>query len=67
MNDLFSMLGNPFRNIQGMMAQIQQLKNQFGNRDPEDIINRMLQNGQINQAQVDQAKQMAEQFRSMMR
>ena len=60
-------MNNPFGNMQGMLAQVQQLKKQFGNRNPQDIINEMLQNGQINQTQIDQAKQMAQQIRSMMR
>lgn len=67
MNNLFSMMNNPFGNMQGMLAQVQQLKKQFGNRNPQDIINEMLQSGQINQTQVEQAKQMAQQLRSVLR
>ena len=67
MNNLFSTMNNPLSSMQGMLAQVQQLKKQFGNRNPQDIINEMLQNGQINQTQIDQAKQMAQQIRSMMR
>lgn len=63
MNNLFGAIG-PFGNI---LTQVNQLKNQFAGRRPEDIINEMLKSGQINQAQVDRAKQMAEQFRSIMR
>ena len=54
-------------NMQNMMAQINQLKNQFIGKRPEDIINEMLKNGQINQAQLEQAKQMAQQFRSVLK
>ena len=60
-------MNNPFGNMQGMLAQVQQLKKQFGNRNPQDIINEMLQSGQINQTQVEQAKQMAQQLRSVLR
>ena len=68
MNNLFSaMHGNPFGNIQNMMNQIQQLKQQFGNANPQDIINQMIQSGRITNEQVQQAQKTAEQFRSMMR
>ena len=60
-------MNNPLSGMQGMLAQVQQLKKQFGNRNPQDIINEMLQSGQINQAQIDQAKQMAQQLRSVLR
>lgn len=60
------MMNNPFGNMQNMMAQFNQFKQTFKG-DPQETINKMLQNGQINQTQIDQAKQMAQQFRSMMR
>lgn len=66
MNNIFSMMNNPFGNMQNMMAQFNQFKQTFKG-DPQETINKMLQNGQINQTQIDQAKQMAQQFRSMMR
>ena len=66
MNNIFSMMNNPFNNMQNMMAQFNQFKQTFKG-DPQETINKMLQNGQINQTQIDQAKQMAQQFRSMMR
>lgn len=66
MNSIFSMMNNPMGNMQNMMAQFNQFKKTFRG-DPQETINRMLRNGQINQAQIDQAKQMAEQFRSMMK
>lgn len=66
MNNLFSLMNNPFGNVQNMMAQFNQFKRTFRG-DPQQTINEMLKNGQINQTQIDQAKQMAEQFRSLMR
>lgn len=67
MNNLFNaMQGNPFGNIQNMMNQIQNLKKQFSGRNPQDIINQMIQSGQITNEQVQQAQKTAEQFRSMM-
>lgn len=67
-NPLFNALGNVpmFGNMQNFMNQFQQFKQTFSG-DPQQTINQMLQNGQINQQQVEQAKQMAEQFRNMMR
>lgn len=65
MNSLFNALG-PFNNIQKVMSQVNQLKRSF-NGDPRQAINQMLQSGRINQRQVDQAKQMAEQIQSMLR
>ena len=63
MNNLIRAM-NPLGN---MMMQVQSLKQQFAGRDPQDIINQMLQSGQINQAQVDQAKQMANSLRSIIK
>jgi len=67
-NPLFNALGNVpmFGNMQNFMTQFQQFKQTFSG-DPQQTINQMLQNGQINQQQIEQAKQMAEQFRNMMR
>lgn len=68
MNNLFNaMQNNPFGNIQNMMNQIQNLKKQFSGKNPQDIINQMIQSGQITNEQVQQAQKTAEQFRSMMR
>ena len=44
-----------------MMQQIQNLKKQFS--DPKQAVMQMLTNGQINQAQINQAMQMAQQFK----
>lgn len=63
MNNLIRSM-NPLGNI---MMQVQNLKQQFAGRDPQDIINQMLQSGQINQAQVNQAKQMANSLRSIIK
>lgn len=66
MNNLFSMMNNPFGNMQNMMAQFNQFKQTFKG-DPQQTINQMLKNGQINQTQIDQAKQMAQQFRNVLK
>lgn len=66
MNNLFSLMNNPFGNVQNMLAQFNKFKQTFQG-DPQQTINQMLQSGQINQAQIDQAKQMAEQFQRMLK
>lgn len=69
MNNIFNAMqgyNNPFGNMQNMMNQFQQFKRTFQG-DPQQTINQMLQSGQINQMQVEQAKKMAEQFRSLMK
>ena len=63
MNNLIRAM-NPLGN---MMMQVQNLKQQFAGRNPQDIINQMLQSGQINQTQLDQAKQMANSLRSIIK
>ena len=59
-------MNNPFGNVQNMLAQFNKFKQTFQG-DPQQTINQMLQSGQINQAQIDQAKQMAEQFQRMLK
>jgi len=67
-NPIFNALGNVpmFGNMQNFMNQFNQFKQTFSG-NPQDTINQMLKSGKITQAQVDQAKQMAEQFQRMMR
>lgn len=52
-------------NIQSMMNQVNQLMKSVS--DPQKAVSQMLQSGRVNQQQLEQAKQMAEQFRSMMK
>lgn len=67
-NPIFNALANntPLGNMQNFMNQFQQFKRTFTG-DPQQTVNEMLKSGQINQSQLDQAKQMAEQIQSMMR
>lgn len=67
-NPIFNALANntPLGNMQNFLNQFNQFKRTF-NGDPQQTINEMLKNGQINQSQLDQAKQMAEQIQSMMK
>lgn len=66
-SSIFNAMGNtPFGNIQNIMSQVNQLKQKF-NGDPQQAINQMLQSGRINQNQLEQARQMANQIQSMLR
>ena len=69
-NDIFNAISgnapNPFGNMENFLTQFNQFKQAFkGN--PEQAINSMLQNGQISQTQLNQAKHMAEQIQQLMR
>ena len=48
-----------------MLAQFQQFRKQMQGKNPHEEINRLLQSGAINQQQLNQAQQMAQQFASM--
>lgn len=68
MNPIFNAMGAVpmFGNMQNFMSQFSQFR-QMMNGDPEQIISAMLQRGQIDQSQLEQAKQMAEQIQQMMK
>lgn len=57
---IMSMLNQFRQNPMSMLAQKYNLPPNMNN--PQDIINHLLNSGQINQNQVDQAKQMSKQF-----
>ena len=64
---IYKAIGNtPIGNVQNIMNQVNQLKKTCSG-DPQQTINQMLQSGRINQAQLNQAKQMADQIQSMLR
>ena len=50
-----------------MFAQFQQFRHQMQGKNPHEEINKLLQSGAISQQQLNQAQQMAQQFRSMFR
>lgn len=62
MNPLFNEL-NPQNN---MIRQFQEFKRTF-NGNPKDTVMRMLSNGQISQAQLNQAQAMANQLKDILR
>lgn len=49
-----------------MMQQFQQFRNTFSG-NPQHMVQQMLQSGQITEAQLQQATQMAKQFQSLVR
>lgn len=55
----------PFGNIQSMLQQFQQFRQSFkGN--PQEQIQQLLSSGRMTQAQYNQLRQMAEQFKGML-
>jgi len=68
-NQIFNAIAkgqNPFGNMQNMIQQLHRLKQTF-HGNPQDAINQMLQNGQITQDQLEQAKKTAQQFQNLMK
>jgi hypothetical protein len=67
-NDLFKQLGGVKPNDGGFsefVKQFQQFKSNFQG-DPRAEVQRLLQSGQMSQAQLDQLQNMARQFAAMM-
>lgn len=70
-NPLFNALGGnrlpaPMGQFQQMMQQFQQFRANFQG-DPKKEVEKLLQSGQMSQAQLNQLQAMAQQFRSFMR
>lgn len=69
-NPLFNALGGnrlpaPMGQFQQMMQQFQQFQANFQG-DPKKEVEKLLQSGQMSQAQLNQLQAMAQQFRSLM-
>lgn len=69
-NPLFNALGGnrlpaPMEQFQQMMQQFQQFRANFQG-DPKKEVEKLLQSGQMSQAQLNQLQAMAQQFRSLM-
>ncbi len=64
-------MSNPFFNAMGgnsrpnMMQQFQNFMNQMQGKDPNSIINEMVQSGRISQQQLNQVQQQAKNMQSM--
>ena len=67
-NQIFNamMQSTPMGNVQNLLNQYKQFRNSFQG-DPQQKIQEMLNSGQITQAQVDQARNMATQFKSILK
>ena len=50
-----------------MLQQFQQFKKMLGTQDPQHLLNELMASGKFTQAQLDQAKQMAEQFKGFLK
>ena len=62
-NPLFEALNG--NRMAGMLEQFQQFRKEMEGRNPNEEINRLLQSGKINQQQLNQAQQMAQQMQKM--
>lgn len=64
-NQIFNALmqNNPLGNVQQLATQYKQFRNTFRG-DPRQAVQKMLDSGQITQAQIDQAQSMATQLRA---
>jgi len=73
-NPLFNLLNNsaqmpintPMGNAMAMLKQFQQFRQNF-NGDPKAEVMKLLNSGQMSQAQFNQYQQMAQQFQSLIR
>ena len=61
-NPLYNMMNN--QNNNNLISQFQKFRNTFKG-DPKQAVQNMLNNGQVSQAQVNQAMQMAQQFKGL--
>ena len=50
-----------------MLAQFQQFRQRMQGKNPHEEINRLLQSGAINQQQLNQAQQMAQQMQNLLK
>ena len=66
-NPIFNALGGNMMPGNNMFTQFQQFRQRMQGVNPHEEINRLLQSGAINQQQLNQAQQMAQQMQSMFR
>lgn len=67
MNPIMNMMANKMMGNNPQMQRLAEFKkfmNSMQGKDPQALIQEMLNNGKINQNQLEQAKQMANQFYS---
>lgn len=61
------LLQNRPRGNGNMLQQFQQFKKMLGTQDPQQLLNELMASGKFTQTQLDQAKQMAEQFKGFLK
>lgn len=61
-----SIFGSSNRNPLSLLEQFNQFRASLKDKDPNAMLQQMIQSGQVTQAQVDQARKMAEQFRGLL-
>ena len=65
MNNLSRMMGN-MQNMQNMQQQfqqfVQQFRQQYGNADPQQVVQQLLNSGKMTQQQYEQIRQMTNMF-----
>ena len=64
---IFNALGGGMMPQNNMFVQFQQFRQQMQGKNPHEEINKLLQSGAVNQQQLNQAQQMAQQFQAMFR
>lgn len=60
------MQNSPMGNVQNLLTQYKQFRNTFSG-DPQQKIQEMLSSGQITQQQINQAQNMAAQFKHLLK
>lgn len=63
-NPIFDAIGENISS-NNIIAQFQQFKNQMQGKNPHEEIKKLLQSGAINQQQLNQAQQMAQQMQGL--
>nr|DAE29855.1 MAG TPA: hypothetical protein [virus sp. ctqEG8] len=48
-----------------LMQMMGQIKKMVGNRNPDEVIKELVSSGRVNQSQLEQAKQMAQQMKGL--
>lgn len=64
-NPLFNALGGDMMLGNNILAEFKQFKQRMHGKNPNEEINKLLQSGMINQQQLNQAQQMAQQLQTM--
>lgn len=66
-NPLFQALGGGTggKNPMGMIQQFRRFMSEMRGKDPTEEINKLLQSGRVNQQQLNQAQQMAQQMQGL--